>query len=73
MRAERVLGIDLGGTRCRALLADTEGARDRTGQATGGHPGSDPAAALTGVARAVGAALEGTSPTAVRRVVLGAA
>ncbi|MGH4026645.1 MAG: N-acetylglucosamine kinase [Pseudonocardiaceae bacterium] len=73
MCAERVLGIDLGGTRCRALLADTEGARHRTGHANGGNPGSDPAAALTGVARAVGAALEGTSPKAVRRVVLGAA
>lgn len=73
MCAERVLGIDLGGTRCRALLADTEGARHQTGHATGGHPGSDPAAALTGVARAVGAALEGTSPRAVRRVVLGTA
>ncbi len=73
MCAEHVLGVDLGGSRCRALLADTDGARHRTGQAPGGHPGSDPAAALAGIRRAVTAALEGTPPTAVRRVVLGAA
>lgn len=73
MCAEHVLGVDLGGSRCRALLADTDGARHRTGHAPGGHPGSDPAAALAGIRRAVTAALEGTSPAAVRRVVLGAA
>lgn len=73
MCAERVLGIDLGGSRCRALLADTDGARHGTGHAAGGHPGSDLAGALAGITRAVGAALEGTSPTTVRRVVMGAA
>ncbi|MGH3929135.1 MAG: N-acetylglucosamine kinase [Pseudonocardiaceae bacterium] len=73
MRVERVLGVDLGGTRCRALLADTGGFRHRAGHARGGHPGSDPAGALAGVARAVAAALEGTPPSAVCRVVLGAA
>lgn len=73
MRVKRVLGVDLGGTRCRALLADTCGARRRTGHARGGHPGSDPAAALAGVAHAVAAALEGTPPSTVCQVVLGAA
>ncbi|MFN2496402.1 MAG: N-acetylglucosamine kinase [Pseudonocardiaceae bacterium] len=73
MRAERVLGVDLGGTQCRALLADTEGARYGAGHAQGGHPGSDPAAALAGVAGAVADALEGTLPSMVRGVVLGAA
>ncbi|MGH8575176.1 MAG: BadF/BadG/BcrA/BcrD ATPase family protein, partial [Gammaproteobacteria bacterium] len=73
MCADRVLGIDLGGSRCRALLADTDGARHGAGCARGGHPGSDPAAALAGVAGAVAAALKGTSPEAVRSVVLGAA
>jgi glucosamine kinase len=71
--ADRVLGIDLGGTQCRALLADTEGARHGTGHARGGNPGTDPAAALAGVACAVAAALKGTPPSTVRRVVLGAA
>ena len=73
MCSERVLGVDLGGTQCRALLADIDGARYGAGHATGGHPGSDPAAALAGVAAAVAGALEGTSPSTVRRVVLGAA
>ncbi|MGH3942965.1 MAG: N-acetylglucosamine kinase [Pseudonocardiaceae bacterium] len=73
MRVERVLGVDLGGSRCRALLADTGGFRHRAGHARGGHPGSDLAGALAGVARAVAAALEGTPPSAVCRVVLGAA
>ncbi|MGQ0779241.1 MAG: N-acetylglucosamine kinase [Pseudonocardiales bacterium] len=73
MRIERVLGVDLGGSRCRALLADTGGVRHRAGHARGGHPGSDPAGALAGVAGAVAAALEGTPPSAVCRVVLGAA
>lgn len=73
MCAERVLGIDLGGTQCRALLADTEGTRHGTGHSHGGNPGSDPAAALAGVACAVAAALEGISPATVRHVVLGAA
>jgi N-acetylglucosamine kinase-like BadF-type ATPase len=68
-----VLGIDLGGTQCRALLADTDGVRHGVGHARGGNPGSDPAGALRGVANAVAGALEGNQPAAVRSVVLGAA
>jgi glucosamine kinase len=73
VQVAQVLGVDLGGTRCRALLADTDGTRYRAGYARGAHPGSDLPAALAAVAGAVSAALDGTPPAAVRGVVLGAA
>ncbi|GII23745.1 N-acetylglucosamine kinase [Planosporangium mesophilum] len=70
----RVLGLDIGGTGTRALLATSDGERLGSGTAAGGNPsahGAEVAAAR--VAEALGAALAGSDPTAVRACVVGLA
>jgi N-acetylglucosamine kinase-like BadF-type ATPase len=70
----RVLGLDIGGTGTRALLATADGERLGSGTAAGGNPsthGAEVAAAR--VAEALGAALDGSDATAVRACVVGLA
>ncbi|GAA2052708.1 BadF/BadG/BcrA/BcrD ATPase family protein [Catenulispora yoronensis] len=69
-----VLGLDVGGTSTRALVATADGVRVGAGRAAGGNPtGLGPARAAAAQADAVGQALSGLDPAAVRYVVLGLA
>ncbi|GAA4852841.1 N-acetylglucosamine kinase [Saccharopolyspora rosea] len=72
--AELVLGLDVGGTSSRALVADLAGRALGTGAAAGGNPNSHPVdEAVEQVAAAARAALSGVDPDAVRAGVLGMA
>ena len=69
-----VLGLDVGGTSTRALVATADGVRRGTGRAAGGNPtGLGPRRAATALAEAVGQALTGLDPARVAFVVLGLA
>lgn len=66
-----VLGVDLGGTRCRMTLCDLAGRRRGTACGPGANPSYAPAAAVAAVAALLPTALDGTGPHAVAAVVLG--
>ena len=69
-----ILGLDVGGTNSRALLADTQGRRIRTGTAPGGNPVAHPVAeAIRAIETALRAALEDTDPAEVQAAVIGLA
>ncbi len=69
-----VLGLDIGGTRSRALVADLTGRCLGVGEAGGGNPNSHPPAeAVEQVATAARAALSGFDPAGVHTAVLGMA
>lgn len=69
-----VMGVDVGGTSTRVLVATLDGEARGRGRASGGNPTAWPAdQAAAALAAAVSAALEGVEPAAVRAVVLGMA
>lgn len=69
-----VLGLDIGGTSSRALLADLDGRRIGSGTAPGGNPTTHEASkAFTAVEQALRAALAGTDPGLVAAAVVGMA
>jgi N-acetylglucosamine kinase-like BadF-type ATPase len=69
-----VLGLDIGGTSTRAVLATSAGARLAEGRAGGGNPvAHDAVAAATELGRALRAALSGADPGEVRAAVIGLA
>ncbi|GAA1613007.1 N-acetylglucosamine kinase [Catellatospora bangladeshensis] len=68
-----VLGLDIGGTSTRAVLASPDGHRLGTGRAGGGNPTTHGDAALTELTTAVRAALAGHDPADVGAAVLGMA
>ena len=69
-----VLGLDVGGTSTRVLVATSDGARRGVGRAAGGNPtGLGPERAAAALSDALGQALAGLDPAAVRRVVIGLA
>ncbi|MGH3646805.1 MAG: N-acetylglucosamine kinase, partial [Micromonosporaceae bacterium] len=69
-----VLGLDIGGTSSRALLADSHGRRLGTGTAAGGNPTSHhESAAFTAIASAIRDALSGVDPSRVASAAIGMA
>ncbi|WP_086822154.1 N-acetylglucosamine kinase [Allokutzneria sp. NRRL B-24872] len=69
-----ILGVDIGGTSSRALLADLDGTRLGSGRTGGGNPNSHaPAQAAAEVAGALKAALDGRDPAGVVAAVVGMA
>lgn len=69
-----VLGLDLGGSGCRAVLADTVGRRLGDGHAGPANPCSaHPEVAAAAMSEALAGALAGIPPTRVRAGVLGMA
>ncbi|BCB83341.1 N-acetylglucosamine kinase [Phytohabitans suffuscus] len=69
-----VIGLDIGGTSTRAVLASLAGDRTGTGTAGGGNPTSHGAeAAAAELAKALGAALGSTDPGRVRAGTIGLA
>lgn len=69
-----VLGMDIGGTSSRALVADLSGRTLGTGAAGGGNPNSHPPEqAVAEIAAAARAAMTGIEPSSVRAGVLGMA
>ncbi|MGH3736283.1 MAG: N-acetylglucosamine kinase, partial [Micromonosporaceae bacterium] len=69
-----VLGLDVGGTSSRALLADSHGRRLGSGTAAGGNPTShDETAAFAAIGAAIRDALAGTAPSRVAAAVIGMA
>jgi N-acetylglucosamine kinase-like BadF-type ATPase len=69
-----VLGLDIGGTTSRALLADLDGHRLGSGTAAGGNPTAHQASeAFAAVESALRAALDGVDPTRVAVAVVGMA
>ena len=69
-----VMGVDVGGTSTRVLVASVDGETRGHGRAAGGNPTAWPVdQAAASLAAAVSAALEGVEPAAVRAVVLGMA
>lgn len=69
-----VVGVDVGGTSTRALVATLDGEIRGRGRAAGGNPTARPAdQAATALAAAVTDALDGIDPAAVEAVVLGVA
>lgn len=69
-----VLGLDIGGTSTRALLADAAGRRLGSGRAGGANPTSHtPDEAAAQLRLALGAALDGHDPWRVRAGVIGLA
>lgn len=69
-----VLGLDVGGTTSRALVADLSGRVLGSGRAGGGNPNAHPPErAVEQVARAARTALSGIDPARVRSGVLGMA
>ncbi|RZU53737.1 BadF/BadG/BcrA/BcrD ATPase family protein [Krasilnikovia cinnamomea] len=69
-----VLGLDVGGSSTRALLATTRGERIGSGTAAGGNPSAHGARVAAGrIAEAVGAALAGVDAATVRGCVVGLA
>ncbi|MQA15217.1 MAG: ATPase [Pseudonocardiaceae bacterium] len=74
MSGDLVLGLDLGGTGCRALLADTTGQRHGEGYAGPANPcSSPPGVAAATLGDALAGALAGTDPDAVLAGVAGIA
>ncbi|MEV0454240.1 N-acetylglucosamine kinase [Catellatospora methionotrophica] len=73
MSDKLVLGLDVGGTSTRAVLATPDGRRLGAGRAGGGNPTTHGAAALGELTGAIRAALGDTVPTAVAGAVLGMA
>lgn len=72
--ATLVLGLDVGGTSSRAVLADLEGTVLGRGRADGGNPNSHPPErAAQQVTSAAGEALGGTDPGRIVRTVVGMA
>lgn len=68
------VGLDIGGTSTRALVASADGTRLGAGQAGGGNPTShDPPAAAASLRAALDAALHGLDPALVRGGVVGLA
>lgn len=69
-----VLGLDLGASTCRAVLADTDGRRRADGRGPGANPCAQPLDEVTGaVAGALKGALARVDAGAVRAVVVGMA
>ena len=69
-----VMGVDVGGTSTRVLVADLDGETKGRGRAAGGNPTTWPAdQAAAALASAVAEALQDVEPAAVRAVVLGMA
>jgi N-acetylglucosamine kinase-like BadF-type ATPase len=69
-----VLGLDVGGTSTRALVATADGGRLGAGRAAGGNPtGLGPQRAAAALGDAVGQALTGLDAADVRHVVVGLA
>lgn len=69
-----VLGLDIGGTTSRALLADLDGRQLASGTAAGGNPTAHHAsAAFAAVETALRTALGGVDPTRVAAAVVGMA
>ena len=69
-----VMGVDVGGTSTRVLVASVDGETRGHGRAAGGNPTAWPVdQAAASLAAAVSAALEGVEPAAVRAVGLGMA
>lgn len=69
-----MIGLDIGGTSTRALVASLSGERAGTGAAGGGNPTSHGAeAAAAELAKALSAALSATDPTLVRAGTIGLA
>lgn len=73
MSDKLVLGLDVGGTSTRAVLASPDGQRLGAGRAGGGNPTTHGAAALTELTGAIRAALGDTPPESVAGAVLGMA
>ncbi|MGH3713922.1 MAG: N-acetylglucosamine kinase, partial [Micromonosporaceae bacterium] len=74
MTAALVLGLDIGGTTSRALLADSHGRRLGTGTAAGGNPTSHhETAAFAAISAAIRDALAGVDPAQVRAAAIGMA
>jgi glucosamine kinase len=74
MREPLVLGLDIGGTTSRALLADLDGHRIGSGTAAGGNPTAHQVSeAFSAVEQALRAALDGAAPTRVDAAVVGMA
>lgn len=69
-----LLGLDVGGTSTRAMVAGLDGSRISTGSAEGANPNSHPPAeAAARVGQAIRSALAGIDPADVRAGVLGIA
>src|SRR4051812_32775820 len=69
-----VMGVDVGGTSTRVLVADLDGRARGRGRAAGGNPTAwPPDQAAAALAAAVVGALQDVDPGAVRAVVLGVA
>ncbi|MDX6277795.1 MAG: glucosamine kinase, partial [Nocardioidaceae bacterium] len=69
-----VMGVDVGGTSTRVLVADLDGETRGRGRSAGGNPTAWPAdQAAASLAAAVAGALQDIDPTAVRAIVLGVA
>ncbi|HZE40913.1 MAG TPA: BadF/BadG/BcrA/BcrD ATPase family protein, partial [Stackebrandtia sp.] len=69
-----ILGLDVGGTSTRALLADLDGRTLGRGKAGGGNPVSrGRATAEANLTTAVRQALDGADPARVRAAVVGIA
>lgn len=73
MPEKLVLGLDIGGTSTRAVLATADGHRCGSGQAGGGNPTTHGRAALAELTTAVRATLAGADPGDVTGAVLGMA
>ncbi|HEX7745661.1 MAG TPA: BadF/BadG/BcrA/BcrD ATPase family protein [Micromonosporaceae bacterium] len=73
MRTSLVLGLDVGGTSTRAVLASIDGKRVGTGRAGGGNPTTHGPAAAGHLKAALGEALTGVEPAAVRAGTIGLA
>lgn len=74
MTTQLVIGMDVGATSSRALLARTDGVRVGEGVASGGNPvAHGPARAFAAIAAAVRAALGEVAPDTVRAAAIGMA
>ncbi|MET8996009.1 BadF/BadG/BcrA/BcrD ATPase family protein [Amycolatopsis sp. NPDC004169] len=71
MTSRLVLGMDIGGTSSRALVADVDGTVLGTGVAGGGNPVAHGARALAAIRDALRAALAGVDPADVEAAVFG--
>jgi glucosamine kinase len=69
-----IIGLDVGGTTTRAVLATLAGGREGAGRAAGGNPTAyGGARAAASIARALAAALVGVDPSLVRAGAIGLA
>ncbi|MFD1542702.1 N-acetylglucosamine kinase [Nonomuraea guangzhouensis] len=73
MTVTLVLGMDIGGTSSRALVADVEGHVRGAGQAGGGNPISRGLAGITAIRDALRAATAGVDPADIKAAVFGLA